>query len=92
MIVMTVPMFLPLIQAYKMDPLWFGIFVVLLVQIANITPPIGFNLFLVTGLAEKSIGFISKSVLPFIGIMIIFIALITIFPQVVLVLPNMMGR
>jgi tripartite ATP-independent transporter DctM subunit len=92
MIVMTVPMFLPLVQAYGMDSLWYGIFVVLLVQIANITPPIGFNLFLVTGLAEKSIGFVSRSVLPFITIMIVFIALMTIFPQVVMFMPNMMGR
>jgi tripartite ATP-independent transporter DctM subunit len=92
MIVMTVPMFLPLVEAYGMDSLWYGIFVVLLVQIANITPPIGFNLFLVTGLADKSIGFVSRSVLPFIAIMIVFIALMTVFPQVVMFMPNMMGR
>jgi tripartite ATP-independent transporter DctM subunit len=92
MIVMTVPMFLPLIQAYGMDPLWYGVFVVLLVQIANITPPIGFNLFLVTGLAGKSIGYISKAVLPFIGLMVVFILLITVFPQIVLFMPGMMGR
>jgi tripartite ATP-independent transporter DctM subunit len=92
MIVMTVPMFLPLVQAYNMDPLWFGIFVVLLVQIANITPPIGFNLFLVTGIAERSIGFISRSVLPFIAIIIAFTMIITIFPDIVLFMPSMMGR
>lgn len=92
MIVMTVPMFLPLMQAYQMDPLWYGIFVILLVQVANITPPVGFNLFLVTGLAHRSIGFISRSVLPFIAIIGLFVALITVFPEIVLFLPNMMGR
>lgn len=92
MIVMTVPMFLPLIKDMNMDPLWFGIYVVLLVQVANITPPVGFNLFLVTGIAERSIGFISRSVLPFIGIMALFVALITVFPDIVLILPNMMQR
>lgn len=92
MIVMTVPMFLPLVQTYGMDPLWYGIFVVILVQIANITPPIGFNLFLVTGLAEKNIGFISKAVMPFIAIMVVFTFFLTIFPQIVLFMPNMMGR
>lgn len=92
MIVMTVPMFLPLVQNYGMDPLWYGIFVVLLVQIANITPPVGFNLFLVTGMAERSIGFISRSTLPFIAIMIAFTFLITVFPQIVLFLPSVMGR
>ncbi len=92
MIVMTVPMFLPLVTAYGMDPLWYGVFVILLVQVANITPPIGFNLFLVTGLAHRSIGFISRSVLPFILIIALFVALIAVFPQIVLFLPNMMGR
>jgi tripartite ATP-independent transporter DctM subunit len=90
MIVMTVPIFLPLMADFGMDPIWYGIYVVLLVQIANITPPIGFNLFLVTGLAERSIGFISRAVLPFIAIMAVFILLITIFPQIVLILPSMM--
>jgi tripartite ATP-independent transporter DctM subunit len=92
MIVMTVPMFLPLMQDYGMDPLWYGIFVVLLVQVANITPPVGFNLFLVTGISGQGIGFISRSVLPFIAIMVAFIGLITAFPQIVLALPGMMGR
>ena len=92
MIVMTVPMFLPLMQAYQMDPLWYGIFVILLVQVANITPPVGFNLFLVTGLAHRSIGFISRAVMPFIAIIALFVALITVFPEIVLFLPNMMGR
>jgi tripartite ATP-independent transporter DctM subunit len=92
MIVMTVPMFLPLMNAYGMDPIWYGVFVVLLVQVANITPPVGFNLFLVTGIANRSIGFISRSVVPFIIIMGLFILLITVFPEIVLVLPNMMGR
>jgi TRAP-type C4-dicarboxylate transport system permease large subunit len=90
MIVMTVPIFLPLVIAIGMDPIWFGIFVVLLVQIANITPPIGFNLFLVTGISKFKIGYISKAVMPFIAIMILFAFLITIFPNLVLVLPNMM--
>jgi tripartite ATP-independent transporter DctM subunit len=90
MIVMTVPIFLPLVSALGLDPIWFGIFVVLLVQIANITPPIGFNLFLVTGICRHKIGFISRAVFPFIAIMILFAALITIFPNLVLYLPNMM--
>jgi TRAP-type C4-dicarboxylate transport system permease large subunit len=89
---MTVPMFLPLMQAYSMEPLWFGVFMVLMVQIANITPPVGFNLFLVTGISQHSIGFISKSVLPFITIMVVFAFLLIVFPQIVLFMPNMMGK
>ena len=90
MIVMTVPMFLPLAKAYGMDPIWFGIFVILLVQIANITPPVGFNLFLVTGLADRSIGFISKAVLPFIIIIFVFTFLLAMFPEIVMFMPNLM--
>ncbi len=90
MIVMTVPIFLPLITALGLDPIWFGIFVVILVQIANITPPIGFNLFLVTGICKHKIGFISKAVFPFIAMMVAFAFLMTFFPKVVLFLPNMM--
>ncbi len=90
MIVMTVPIFLPLVTAMGLDPIWFGIYVVLLVQIANITPPIGFNLFLVTGICRHKIGFISKAVMPFIAIMIAFAFLITVFPQIVLYLPSLM--
>ena len=74
-----------------MDPIWFGIFIVLLVQIANITPPVGFNLFLVTGLADESIGFISRSVMPFIVIIVVFAFLLAVFPQIVLFLPNLMA-
>ncbi|MDR0466379.1 MAG: TRAP transporter large permease subunit [Deltaproteobacteria bacterium] len=92
MIVMTVPLFVPLVLEFGVDPLWFGIYVVLMVQAANITPPVGFNLFLVTGLADRSIGFVSRSVLPFIGVMLLFMLLLAFFPQIVLVLPNMMGR
>ena len=91
MIVMTVPMFLPLAKTYGLDPIWFGIFVILLVQIANITPPIGFNLFLMTGLAERSIGFISRSVMPFILIIVVFAFIMAVFPQVVMFLPNLMA-
>lgn len=90
MIVITVPMFLPLIQAFGMDPIWFGVFVIILVQAANITPPIGFNLFLMTGITGHSIGFISRSVLPFIGIMLLFTFFLTAFPDIVLFLPNLM--
>lgn len=92
MIVMTVPMFLPLAKAYGLDPIWFGIFVILLVQIANITPPVGFNLFLVTGLADRSIGFISKAVLPFIIIIFVFTFLLAMFPEIVMFMPNLMAN
>jgi TRAP-type C4-dicarboxylate transport system permease large subunit len=78
------------VTALGLDSIWFGIYVVLLVQIANITPPIGFNLFLVTGICRHKIGFISKAVMPFIAMMIAFAFLMTAFPQIVLYLPSLM--
>lgn len=90
MIVITVPMFLPLIKAFGMDPLWFGVFVIILVQAANITPPVGFNLFLMTSITKHNLGFISRSVLPFIAIMLAFTALLAVFPECALFLPNLM--
>jgi C4-dicarboxylate transporter, DctM subunit len=89
MIVMTVPIFLPIINAFSYNPIWFGIYIVLLVQIANITPPVGFNLFLVNGISRYSIGQISRWVLPFLSIMILFVIFIMLFPDFVSFLPNM---
>lgn len=89
MIVMTVPIFMPIINAFSYDPIWFGIYIVLLIQIANITPPVGFNLFLVNGISSYSIGQISRWVLPFLSIMLLFVIFILLFPGFVSFLPNM---
>jgi C4-dicarboxylate transporter, DctM subunit len=80
---------LPIINAFSYNPIWFGIYIVLLVQIANITPPVGFNLFLVNGISRYSIGQISRWVLPFLSIMILFVIFIMLFPDFVSFLPNM---
>ncbi len=88
MIVMTLPIVLPIVKAAGFDPIWFGIFMVLVVEMAQITPPVGFNLFVIQGLTDESLGAIARYTLPYLLIMVAFTALITIFPQIVLFLPG----
>ncbi|MFM8680521.1 MAG: TRAP transporter large permease [Alphaproteobacteria bacterium] len=88
MIVMTLPIVLPIVKAAGFDPIWFGVFLVLVVEMAQITPPVGFNLFVIQGLTDDSLGAIARYTLPYLLIMVAFTALITIFPQIALWLPT----
>ena len=90
MIVMTAPLVLPLIEAAKLDTVWFGIYLVLMIQLAQITPPVGFNLFVISGLNNDSLFKIAKAALPFFWLMLLATVLITVFPQIALFLPGMM--
>ncbi|RME95781.1 MAG: TRAP transporter large permease subunit, partial [Alphaproteobacteria bacterium] len=83
-IVMTLPVALPLVTAAGYDPVWFGIFVVVVVEMAQITPPVGFNLFVVQDLTGAPIGRIARAALPFFLIMAAFAVLLTLFPGIVL--------
>ncbi len=90
MIVMSLPIALPLVRLAGFDPLWFGIFLIIMIQLAQITPPVGFNLFVINGLTEESIGSIARAAVPFFIILLLITVLLTIFPNLVLMLPNMM--
>jgi len=90
MIVMTAPIVLPLIEAAGFDPVWFGIYLVLMIELAQITPPVGFNLFVISGLNNDDILKIARAAFPFFLIMCTATALITLFPQLALFLPNLM--
>ncbi|MCX7634789.1 MAG: TRAP transporter large permease subunit [Syntrophales bacterium] len=90
MIVMTAPLVLPLIEAAKFDTVWFGIYLVLMIELAQITPPVGFNLFVISGLNNDSIFRIARSALPFFFLMLLATVLLTAFPQIALFLPSMM--
>ncbi len=89
-VVMTLPIALPLIQNAGFDPIWFGIFLILMVELSQITPPVGFNLFVIQGLTGKSIGTVAKAAFPFFILMIITTAIITVFPTVATYLPGVM--
>jgi tripartite ATP-independent transporter DctM subunit len=90
MIVLTVSVVLPIIAQTGFDLIWFGIFVVLVVELAQITPPVGFNLFVLQGLTGKDILTVTRNTLPFFGLMVIAVALVTLFPAIVTFLPNTM--
>jgi len=90
-VVMTLPIALPMVTAAGFDPLWFGIYLILMVELSQITPPVGFNLFVIQGLTGKSIGDIAIYALPFFVLMLVTTAIITIFPQIALYLPRLMS-
>ena len=90
MVVLTMGVILPTIQKAGIDPLWFGIFIVLVVEMAQITPPVGFNLFVLQGMTQREIGWIAKVTLPFFFLMLLAVGLVYVFPQIVTWLPAQM--
>lgn len=93
MIVLTSAVVLPLIQKAGFDLVWFGIFIILLIEIAEITPPVGFNLFVLQNMTGVDSNRIARDTLPFFGCMLLAIALITVFPEIVTSVPDaLMGK
>ena len=90
MVVLTMGVIMPTVQKAGIDPLWFGIFIVLVVEMAQITPPVGFNLFVLQGMTKREIGWIARVTLPFFFLMVLAVLLIYLFPQVVTILPAQM--
>ncbi|WP_456391791.1 TRAP transporter large permease [Nitratifractor sp.] len=92
-VVMTLPIVLPIVTAAGFDPLWFGIFLVFMVELSQVTPPVGFSLFVIQSISGEPIGAIVRYTLPFFLIMVAAVAIITLFPQIALWLPeHMIGR
>ncbi len=92
MIVLTLAVVEPLIRSAGIDLIWFGVFVVLVGEMALITPPIGFNLFLVQGMTGRNIGFIARAAAPMFGLMFVAVILLIVFPELALWLPEAMSR
>jgi tripartite ATP-independent transporter DctM subunit len=90
MVVLTMGVLLPTIQGAGIDLIWFGIFIVLVVEMAQITPPVGFNLFVLQGMTGRQLTWIAKVTLPMFLMMVIGVALIYAFPQIVTWLPKQM--
>jgi tripartite ATP-independent transporter DctM subunit len=90
MVVLTMAVLLPTVQAAGIDLIWFGIFVVLVVEMAQITPPVGFNLFVLQGLTGRELPYLAKTALPFFGLLVLAVLLIYLFPQIVMFLPSLM--
>ncbi|WP_368031261.1 TRAP transporter large permease [Arcobacter sp. s6] len=89
-VVMTLPIVLPIIVMAGFDPLWFGIFLVFMVELSQITPPVGFSLFVIQSISGEKIEYILKATLPFFLLMIVAVVLITFFPEIVQYLPKYM--
>ncbi|UTW11714.1 TRAP transporter large permease [Marinobacterium rhizophilum] len=89
--VMSLPITLPIVIQGGFDPLWFGIFLVIMVELGQITPPVGFNLFVLQGLTGERIGRIAYSAIPFFALMCVAALMVSIFPNIVLWLPQQLA-
>lgn len=91
-IVMTLPITLPLVMAAGYSKVWFGIFIVIVVEMAQISPPVGFNLTVIQRLTGDSMARITRATMPFFFIMAGFVILIALFPDIVMLVPDMMSK
>jgi C4-dicarboxylate transporter, DctM subunit len=89
-VVMSLPITLPLALQAGFDPIWFGVYLVLMVELGQITPPVGFNLFVIQGLTGEAIGRVAIAALPFFFLMLFGVVLVTYFPGIALWLPNLL--
>jgi C4-dicarboxylate transporter DctM subunit len=91
MTVLTIPIFFPIAMSLGFDPLWFGVLVVMAMEIAMITPPIGMNVFVISGIAQDvPMQTIFRGILPFLIADIFLVMLLILVPEIVLFLPNVM--
>jgi C4-dicarboxylate transporter, DctM subunit len=90
MVVLTMAVLLPTVQKAGIDLVWFGIFVVLVVEMAQITPPVGFNLFVLQGLTKREVPYLARTALPFFFVLVFKVLLIFWFPALVMWLPSVM--
>jgi tripartite ATP-independent transporter DctM subunit len=91
-LMVSMPLFIPIIVNLGFDPVWFGILVTVNIEIALITPPVALNLFLVSGTFRVPVTDIIRGVAPFLAVLVIFLGLLIAFPQISLWLPSMMSR
>ena len=93
-VVLTIPIFYPIVVALGFDPIWFGVIVVIIIQMGLITPPIGLNVYVIAGIAKDiPMNTIFRGIIPFAVAMVVCIAILIAFPQIVLFLPTLMkGR
>ena len=95
LVMLTIPIFYPVVLDLGYDPIWFGVIIVLITQIGVITPPVGINVYVVFGVAQNVVGgvpleSIFKGIVPFLIAIVVGIIIMTIFPQIILYLPNLM--
>ncbi len=91
-VVLTTSIIMPMIDGAGIDPLWFGIYLVIVVEMSQITPPVGFNLFVIQGLTGINILSIARAALPFFLLLLGAVFIIIAFPEIVTFMPGLMGR
>jgi TRAP-type mannitol/chloroaromatic compound transport system permease large subunit len=91
MLVIVAPLYIPLVRSLGFDLVWYGVLYTVTCQIAYMTPPFGYNLFLMKAMAPKEVTLadIYRSIIPFFFIMLIGLALVMLFPKIALYLPNL---
>ena len=89
-VVLTMAVVEPMVRQAGIDLLWFGIFIVVVVEMAQITPPIGFNLFVMQGMTKKPIGYIAKTAFPMFLLMVVMVGVLVLFPELATYLPENM--
>jgi C4-dicarboxylate transporter DctM subunit len=87
MILIMTPVLLPAAMAVGIDPIWFGIYMVIMVECALITPPVGLNLYVIQAVARASLGDVSRGALPFLVIMLAMVMVMFVWPDLALYLP-----
>lgn len=91
MIMLTVPIFLPIVESYGVDFIWFGIYIILVMELGAIAPPVGLNCFIIQGIARDiPLGKIYKGAIPFVITILVGVLLIYFFPEIVMFLPNLL--
>lgn len=90
-VVLTTSVIMPMVEQAGIDPLWFGIFLVIVVEMSQITPPVGFNLFVIQGLTGMNILRVAQAAVPFFLLLLLALAIITVFPVIVTIMPEMMS-
>ncbi len=91
-VVLTMAIIEPMIRQAGFDMIWFGIFLVIVVEMAQITPPVGFNLFVLQGMANKDMGYIARSAFPLFLLMVLAVVLVVVFPEIALWMPEQMVK
>ncbi|MEH6404077.1 MAG: TRAP transporter large permease subunit [Sneathiella sp.] len=91
-VVLTMAIVEPMIRQAGIDVIWFGIFIVVVVETAQVTPPIGFNLFVLQGMTKHEISYIAKTAIPMVMLMLLMIVILVVWPEIATWLPNNMRQ
>jgi len=90
MMVLTLPIVFPMMCDLGFNPIWFGVVLTILIEAAQVTPPVGLNLYVLQSISGASIGTIVRNTIPFFLILLLAVALLIVFPDIPLILPRMM--